>query len=116
MDQRHRLAAAKYVELNPVRARMTTRPENYRWSSAKAHLGGLDDALVRVNPLLEIVGDWARFLEIGLDQAEGDALRRHERIGRPLGNERFIGLIEKRIGRSINKKKLGPKFGSSDSR
>ncbi|WP_223296636.1 transposase [Thiorhodovibrio frisius] len=38
MDERHLIAAARYVELNPVRARLCQRPEDWEWSSAQAHL------------------------------------------------------------------------------
>ncbi len=58
MDERHLLAAARYVELNPVRARLVKTARQWRWSSARAHLKGEDDGLVAVAPLLEIVGDW----------------------------------------------------------
>lgn len=33
------LAYGRYVELNPVRARMVKRPEQYRWSSSRARAG-----------------------------------------------------------------------------
>src|SRR5882672_11052106 len=53
MDEAYLLAAARYVELNPVRAKLARRARDWRWSSARAHLDGLDDDLVRVHPLLE---------------------------------------------------------------
>jgi len=34
MDDRYTLAAARYVELNPVRAGLVNRVKNYPWSSA----------------------------------------------------------------------------------
>ena len=109
MDERHLLAAARYVELNPVRARLTKRPGDYAWSSARAHLAGRDDGLVKTAPLLDIAGDWAAFLAGGLGAAEGDALRHHEHTGRPLGDARFIERLEATLGRSLKKKKPGPK-------
>jgi len=45
MDEDYLLAACRYVELNPVRAKLVERPEEFRWSSAKAHLSGKDDGL-----------------------------------------------------------------------
>ena len=45
MDEPYLLAAARYVELNPVRARLTESAGDYEWSSAKAHLSGKDDGL-----------------------------------------------------------------------
>ena len=54
MDEDHLLTAARYVELNPVRAGLVQAPSRYRWSSAAAHLRGHDDALVQVAPLLQV--------------------------------------------------------------
>ena len=38
--------ALRYVEQNPVRARLTPSAERYPWSSAQAHVTGADDARV----------------------------------------------------------------------
>lgn len=38
----HLWAAITYVERNPVRARIVRRAEDYRWSSAIAHVTGGD--------------------------------------------------------------------------
>ena len=46
LDDQHLRAAARYVEMNPVRASLVGRPEEYRWSNTTAHLAGRDDALV----------------------------------------------------------------------
>jgi putative transposase len=40
LDERHLLAAARYVELNPVSAGMVKEATDYPWSSARFHLGG----------------------------------------------------------------------------
>jgi putative transposase len=50
MDESHLLAAARYIELNPVRAGLVTRPGDYKWSSARAHIGGEDDNLIKAEP------------------------------------------------------------------
>ncbi|RCX32261.1 transposase [Thioalbus denitrificans] len=63
MEETHLLAAAQYVERNPVAAGMVKAAGDYPWSSARAHLDGRDDRLVRVGPLLEMVSDWGAFLE-----------------------------------------------------
>ena len=40
MEERYLLAAVRYIELNPVRAALVRKPEEYRWSSASsAHRG-----------------------------------------------------------------------------
>ena len=38
MDEEHLMAAARYVASNPVRARLVARAEDWRWSSARAHM------------------------------------------------------------------------------
>ncbi len=87
MDESYLLAAARYVERNPVAAGIVKAAENYPWSSARAHLSGQDDGLIQVVPLLEIVSDWSSFLDKPLSGAEREAFLSHERTGRPLGGE-----------------------------
>jgi len=108
MDEDYLLAACRYVELNPVRAKMCARPEEYRWSSVHAHLAGKDDGLVKVEPMLQRVTNWAELLTSG-DQALYDDVRMHERTGRPLGSESFIERVSSLVGRELGKKKPGPK-------
>jgi len=108
MDEEYLLAAARYVELNPVRARLVGSVRQYRWSSARAHLRGEDDSLVRVKPLLELVPDWRALLQSGLPDETAAKLRQHERTGRPLGADRFIRRLEKRLRRTLRRKKPGP--------
>ncbi len=109
MDEAYLLAAARYVELNPVRAKLVRKPEKFRWSSAAAHLDGQDDGLVKVDPLLSLVGDWAAFLKSGMTDGELARLRGHERTGRPLGDDPFLRRLEKRLGRVLRRLKPGPK-------
>lgn len=109
LDEKYLLAAARYVELNPVRARLVARARDWRWSSARAHLGRRDDVLARVAPLLERVPDWSGFLVGGEEKAANEALRRHEHTGRPLGGEEFVARLEQRLGRVLKKQKPGPR-------
>ena len=109
MDEAHLLAAARYVELNPVRAGLVKQARQWRWSSTRAHLAGEDDGLARVGPLLERVPDWAEFLKGGLEKAELKAIHAHERTGRPLGDAAFIGRMEAVTGRTLAPRKPGRK-------
>ncbi len=105
----HLLAAARYVELNPVRAKLARGPEDWPWSSARAHLAGRDGGALSVRPLLDRVGDWRAFLDGGLGAEALDALRRHERTGRPLGSTAFVERLEGMLGRPLKRRKPGPK-------
>lgn len=108
MDERHLLAAARYVEMNPVAAGLAKHPEEYRWSSARAHMSGENDVLVKVAPLLAVVSDWRLFLELS-PQDELTLLHRHERTGRPLGTETFVKRLESDLGRTLQPQKPWPK-------
>ena len=107
MDEPYLLAVARYVELNPVRAKLVARAENWRWSSARAHLSARDDCLVKVAPLLTMIGDWQAFLDSARPEGELEELRKHGRTGRPLGDEEFLELLEGHIGRVLKPQKAG---------
>ena len=109
MDERHLLAAVRYVSLNPVRAGLTARAEDWPWSSVRAHLGGADDGLVSVRPVLERV---ERFSEMIASDSEGQgfsALRAAEGTGRPVGAPAFVADLERRLGRPIARRAPGRK-------
>lgn len=114
LDEAHLWAAARYVELNPVRAGLTARADDWPWSSARAHLAGADDAVVTVAPLLQTVGDWATYLGEPTAPETGDLLRRHEQTGRPLGNDAFMAQLEELTGRRLRKLRPGPHRGEAE--
>jgi putative transposase len=111
MDEIHLGHAVRYVSLNPVRARLVSRAQDWAWSSVKAHLAGEDDELVRVAPVLDRYGVFADFL--GVDSGDGDEawrrLRMSETSGRPLGSEAWLGSLETRTGRTLKPRKRGPR-------
>jgi len=109
MDEKYLLTAARYVEQNPVRAGLAKRAWDWRWSSARAHRWGKDDALVNVKPLRDLVGDWKDFLRVAPTEGEVEALRRHERTGRPLGAAGFLDQVESMLNRVLRPRKPGPK-------
>ncbi len=101
MDERHLLAAARYVERNPVRARLCASPQDWPWSSAAAHLAGRDDSLVTVRPLLELVDDWEAFIGGSDDDRLNDLLCGHASTGRPFGTDAFVESLERSLARPL---------------
>ena len=116
LDNEYLRAAARHVAMNPVRARLARRPETYRWSSAGAHIRGRPDRLVAPERLLKYVPDFAEIVRLPLEEDVQEALRRHGRTGRPLGSERFVKRLERRLGRDLLPRKPGrkPKTGHGD--
>ena len=109
LDVAYLYAGTRYVELNPVRAKLVSDPTEYPWSSARAHVAGKDDALVKAQPLLDRFGDWREFLATGLEDDDADLLRRHQRTGRPLGSSEFVVRLEKLLNRALAPRKPGRK-------
>lgn len=105
MDEQHLLAAARYVELNPVRAGLVKRAQDWPWSSAAAHIRGLGDALASADWLRERtagwVCTWGEYLRGKDAQAIGPQLRCHESTGRPLGDRPFLERLSEQLGRNL---------------
>ena len=95
--------------MNPVKANLASDAATWPWSSAQAHLSGVDNELVTVAPLLELAGDWRLFLAGAGDEEQINDIRKHERTGRPLGTERFVELLESTLERALKPGKPGPK-------
>jgi putative transposase len=110
MDDAHLIAAVRYVSLNPVRARLVARAEDWPWSSVRAHLARIDDELVSVAPVLSRVPDFVAL--IAPDPADDQrfaGIRSSERTGRPLGNPEFIADLERILGRPVARRAPGRK-------
>jgi putative transposase len=108
MDESHLRAAVSYVSLNPVRARLVSRAEEWAWPSVRAHIAGEDDGLVSVRPVL---GRWPNFRDLLLQDYDEafTSLRKAEGIGRPLGTADFVIELERRLGRPIARRTPGRK-------
>ena len=110
MDEQHLYAALRYVALNPVRARLVKRAQDWSWSSTRALLARRDDHVVTVAPALERVGDFQAFLSEDFDQAfTYAALRKAETIGRPVGSREWLEDMAEMSGLSLLPGKRGPK-------
>lgn len=98
MDDAHLYACLRYVELNPVRAGLVERPEDWRWSSARGHLGLTADALIDAAAVHGRVEDWRAFLDAGLAEDDRQAIRAAERAGRapkPRATEQPVTVTSK---------------------
>jgi len=109
MDSSYLMNAARYVLLNPVRAKLVRDPTQWQHSSVHAHLTGRRDGLVDPTPLGQRVQDWDEFLRVEDRSRTIDKIRRHQRSGRPMGSAEFIRGLEVTLGRSLFPRKPGPK-------
>lgn len=103
------LACCRYVELNPVRARMVAAPEQYRWSSYRAKVGILDNVWLDTDPCYLALGDtnadrqqrYRKWVSSSIPGSELELIRQAVQRGQLTGGDRFTAEIETRIGRRI---------------
>lgn len=114
-DEGYLLTCYRYIEMNPVRAQMVERPQDYRWSSYRANALGEDDPVVAPHPIYRSLGATGRARKAayrGLfkteldDEAIGD-VRACLQTGTPLGNERFRARIEQALGVKVGHSRRG---------
>ena len=112
MDRAHFVAALRYVDRNPVRAKMVAAAVDFPWSSAAAHVSGVDGSgLLDMAWWREHVDAhtyWAEILESSRsDAAMVDAIRTATEKGRPVGGEEFQRAMAARSGRPWPQKPRG---------
>ena len=108
MDEAHLYNAFAYVSLNPVRAGLVQRAQDWKWSSVRAHLDGIDDGLTTTAPLHERIDNFADYLDRKYTDEDFEALRRSEIVGRPIGSDTFLKFLEAKLSRPLRRKKRGP--------
>jgi REP element-mobilizing transposase RayT len=93
------LALIRYIHLNPFRAGMVSRPEEYPWSSHPSYLGIVpgppwlitDWALTRFAGQAELAAErYREFVNDGLREGYREDFHRGSFEGRALGDDRFI--------------------------
>ncbi|MFH1305922.1 MAG: transposase [Candidatus Omnitrophota bacterium] len=109
LDERHLLAVIRYILLNPVKAKIVTKPWDYIYSSAQHHLRINGNSLVKDDLLQELIDNWKGFLAVFPTDGDVELLRLHERTGRPLGDNHFIEKLEDILKINLKKKKAGRK-------
>jgi putative transposase len=111
------LTCQRYIELNPVRARMDTRPDEYHWSSYHANVNGLASGLITQHPLYLNLGDtqperqarYRRLFAAHIDPVDLKRIRDVTQQGLALGNDKFPREVEKLVGRRARPAKRGPR-------
>jgi putative transposase len=106
-SERYVLTCQRYIELNPVRARVTDDPAAYRWSSCAAHLDGRRHALLAPHPAwLALHGDpaarasaWRRLLDASIPDQDLVEIRQHLQQQRAWGRDDFRAMVKTRTQR-----------------
>jgi putative transposase len=103
------LACCRYIELNPVRARMVVHPADYAWSSYRAHAELEADSLATGHEIYDRLGTtpedraqaYRTLFQTALEEDFIRALRVATNGGWPLGGDRFKQRIAEALARRV---------------
>jgi len=101
------LRCHRYIELNPVRARLTDDPASWPWSSCAVNLGRIPDSLVEPHATWLALGAspetralaWRKHLDEAIPPGEVAEIRLHLQQQRALGHDPFREMVEAKTRR-----------------
>ena len=99
-------AVVRYIERNPVRAKLIKKAEDWKWSSARTHISGRRDDHLSLFDWLSLSerAEYRRFLS---DEDDYDEIRKATSTGRPLGDVSFLEKLEELTGRRLKPQRRG---------
>jgi len=110
LDRRSLWMAMKYIELNPVRAKLCRRAWRYEWSSAAAHTDEkAQSELLNLRWWYKQFSAkaWRQELAEGVTEEEASRIRMRTQTGRPLGSDSFVSKLETLLGRRVRPLPVG---------
>ncbi len=111
LDEIYLWFCVRYVERNPVRAGIVERAQDYPWSSAVAHCGLEQDAVLSSHSVhwkvFEGISDWAAWVGEEDDTERLSTVRRNIQKNLPCGSDKFLLRLEQLTGRSLRFRPIG---------
>ncbi|MHC4495517.1 MAG: transposase [Planctomycetota bacterium] len=110
LDERHFWLAMRYIELNPIRARLCRKPWRYEWSSAATHVDPKARSdVMNLSCWYDMISaaQWRKQLAAGVSDSDLGRLRSSTHTGRPLGSDSFLSKLERLLGRRIRPMPVG---------
>lgn len=113
-SEQYVLACYRYIELNPVRARLSARADQYAWSSYRANAIGEPSDLLRPHDEYLRLGRMpeerqAAYRELFSDVNGKDLeqIRTATNAGYVLGNASFKAMMARKLGRRVERGQAG---------
>lgn len=108
--ERYLFVCYRYIELNPVRARMVADPGDYQWSSFRCNALGREDEIIAPHACYLSLGDSAHdrrrnYLKLfgsKIDTDDIKAIRNHVNQGKVLGSRPFKNNIAAALNRRVD--------------
>lgn len=107
LDKNHLFKAIRYVEQNPSRAKMVKEPWDYKWSSARWHVGLRSERYIRLaNTSIVDRKYWKDYLKSKDDETD-HAIKVLTQQGLALAEPCFIKQWERQYNIVLTEKKAG---------
>ena len=114
-DEGYVLACYRYIELNPVRARMVEHPAEYLWSSYRANAQGETARGLQPQEFYLALGNnedarrmaYRELFRHELEPGLVDEIRQATNGNFALGDPRFVAEVERALGRRVSRGKPG---------
>lgn len=91
------LTLLKYVEVNPKRAKIVKRCEDYKYSSAYNRINNIEDELINIPPI-DLPVNWDKYINDEESKIDIDYIRNSIERQSPLGEELWQVNIAKKYG------------------
>ena len=106
LDEPHLILACRYVERNPVRAKIVGEPWQWPWSSALAHISGKKDKFIHLHDLTSIIdmpsSAWKKYIGSIDEENFLYAIRQKTLSGLPMGKDSFVERLEQDFERRLH--------------
>ena len=99
LDETHLYRAIRYVENNPVKAKIVKEAWEYKWSSAADHTQEREKLIIKLKSLGKIE-DWKEYLKEE-DVEMVNEIRLKTQRGLVVGTEKFVDKLEKKLNRFL---------------
>jgi putative transposase len=114
-SERYLLACMHYVEHSPVGAGLAAGPAEWPWSSAGHHLGLRRDPLIVDHPMYWALGNtpferelaYRSLVDLGLDDADRQAIAHAASQGWALGSSSFLTRLAEETTRPLRPRTRG---------
>ena len=101
LDDAHLYRAIRYVENNPVRAKIVKSAWEYKWSSASDHTGNRKNGVIKLTNYKGIkFKEWCDYLKENDPDMMGE-IRLKTNRGLVVGVDKYVKALEKKLNRSL---------------
>lgn len=114
-SERYLLACMVYLDLNPVRAGLVARAQDYPWSSHAHYIGQRNNRLVTPHALAWELGNtpfareshYRELVQAGVSQEQRNALGQSVTSGWVLGDALFVAALQRKTERRLTRSAPG---------